>query len=396
MSGFELGGVDLRRHLLEAVLGFWERHGIDRRYGGFLTLLNRDGTTFGQGEKYLVMQTRMIYSFSTGYMLSQEEKHLKLAEQGVEFFLRNLWDSQNEGWVYSTTREGKPIEKAKFPYGHAFAVYALGEYCRASGDREALKKAEETYGLTERRAWDEQHGGYFWFHDVDWSVKERFKRADIVMHMIEGLSSLYAATGDARYREALARHGDLVAGPMIDRTHRCLREAFLPDWRENLEQTKGLVSYGHNLEAAWFLWALDGILGTKAYSAVAEQLLSFAVNYGWDREHGGFYSMGTPEGIPKAAEKVWWVQTEGIGALSMAYRLTGEERYAKLLRELLRFCSTYLYDDKYWEWYLSVEADGSEKDPRKGCDWKAAYHVVQALNHAYRNLTPNKPVSYLP
>jgi len=396
MGGFQLGGVDLRRHLLDAILGFWENHSIDREHGGFLTLLNRDGSSYAGGEKYLVMQTRMIYSFATGYRLSGEERHLKHAEQGVEFLLRHLWDPEHKGWNYSATRDGKPLDKSKSPYGHAFAAYALGEYHRASGDHEALRKAEETYALMATKAWDPKHGGYYWLHHPDWTLKEPYKRADIVLHAIEGLSSLYAATHNPSYRDALKRHEALITGPMIDQTHQCLREAFQPDWRESLDHTKGLVSYGHNLEAAWFLWALEGILGTKAHSPLAHQLLNFAINHGWDPQHGGFYSTGTPQGRPQATEKIWWVQAEAIGALAIAYRLTGEEQYAKLLRKHLSFCSRYLYDAQHGEWYWSVEAHGAPKDTRKGSDWKAAYHLVQALNHAYRNLTLSQPTSYLP
>ncbi|MCP4686885.1 MAG: hypothetical protein GY859_02480, partial [Desulfobacterales bacterium] len=37
-----------RAHVLEAVLPFWERHGVDHRNGGFITHLDRHGAPYGR------------------------------------------------------------------------------------------------------------------------------------------------------------------------------------------------------------------------------------------------------------------------------------------------------------------------------------------------------------
>src|SRR5689334_1920567 len=117
--------IDFRGQLLGEVVPFWEGHAIDDGYGGFWTHLLRDGSRYSSGDKYLVMQTRMIYSFSTAYRVSGQRRHLDLAAHGVEFLKNHFRDTRRGGWVWTTTRAGEQLDRAKRPYGLAFVVYSL-------------------------------------------------------------------------------------------------------------------------------------------------------------------------------------------------------------------------------------------------------------------------------
>ena len=46
-----------RRQLLEDVIPFWLKHSLDRKYGGYLHFLDRDGTVFGT-DKAMWMECR--------------------------------------------------------------------------------------------------------------------------------------------------------------------------------------------------------------------------------------------------------------------------------------------------------------------------------------------------
>ena len=52
-----------RKELFDYVVPFWLSHSLDREYGGYLTLLERDGTVFDT-DKYAWMQGRDIWMFS--------------------------------------------------------------------------------------------------------------------------------------------------------------------------------------------------------------------------------------------------------------------------------------------------------------------------------------------
>src|ERR1700682_4402969 len=97
--------LDFRGALLREVLPFWVRS-IDREHGGFITDLDSQGNRHGSGDKHLVMQTRMIYSYSLGYRLTGDTTYLAHAQQGVEFFRGHFYDERHGGWFRTTNRAG--------------------------------------------------------------------------------------------------------------------------------------------------------------------------------------------------------------------------------------------------------------------------------------------------
>jgi cellobiose epimerase len=378
--------MDFRRQLLEDVLPFWEAHGIDERNGGYWTTLHRDGSRYGRGDRYLVMQTRMIYSFCTGYRLSGDPRHLELARRGVESFTAAFRDERRGGWFFRTDRDGAPIETAKRPYGLAFAVYALAEYARLSGDQRSLTDARETWDLLERHAWDHDRGGFYHELGEDWTPVTTTKRIDTMLHNMEGVSALYAATGEERYLAAIRMICDTIMRRTWDDAHRCTHEWFYQDWREDLTNTGGKTNYGHIAETAWFLASVGAFTGSSAYVDFARAELDYALRFGWDGEHGGLFAHGTPDGQVTDTTKVWWMQSELLDALAIFHRLTGEERYLDHLRRLAVYLERGQRDPLFGEWYSRCRADGTPLDARKGSEWKAAYHVVQGLYQADRHL----------
>ena len=76
----------------------------------------------------------------------------------------------------------------------------------------------------------------------------------------------------------------------------------------------------------------------------------------------------------------------------MAYRLTGDGLYLDWLRDQAAFVRRFQRDPDNGEWHMLLYADGTVRDGRKGraspedLPAKGAYHVVQGLQHAHRNL----------
>jgi mannose/cellobiose epimerase-like protein (N-acyl-D-glucosamine 2-epimerase family) len=377
--------MDFRGALLDEVLPFWERS-VDREHGGFITELDSDGQRYGAGDKHIVMQTRMIYSFSLGYRLTRNPAYLDHARQGVEFFRRHFHDDRHGGWFRTTNRQGEPIDRAKWPYGIAFAVYALADYFRAGGDRAALDLAQETYDLHQRHGWDAARGGVYWNLAPDWSPLDPTKRIDSMLHTMEAASSLLVATGDERYLADLGELCDTIMRHTYDARHGCTREWFTPDWQELTARTQGLINYGHIAEAAWFIAAVAGYTGHQAHGEFARSLLGYVQRRGWDAVHGGIYAYGHAGGVALNTSKVWWMQAEMLGALSLAYRLTGDVLYRDWLRAQAAFVFERQRDAAVGDWHATVYADGTVQDGRKGSPSKAAYHVAQGLSHADRNL----------
>lgn len=377
--------LDFSGALVTEVLPFWERS-VDREYGGFITDLDARGVRTGAGDKHLVMQTRMIYSFSLGHRSTGNPDYRAHAQQGVEFLRRHFYDEQHGGWYRTTARQGEPIDRDKWPYGNAFAVYALAEYYRTTGDAAALQFAQDTFELLWARAWDQARGGISWNLDQDWSPKDPTKRIDSMLHTMEAASALLTATGDRRYLDRLNDLCGTIIRRTFDPAHGCTREWFTPDWDEAIDRTCGLINYGHIAEAAWFVSIVGAFTGDEAQATFGRSLLGFVLRQGWDAQHGGIYAYGRPGAAVVDTTKVWWMQAELLGALSFAYRTTGDALYLDWLRCHARFAMERQRDPAVGEWHASVYADGTVLDGRKGSPSKAAYHVVQALSHAAANL----------
>jgi len=213
---------------------------------------------------------------------------------------------------------------------------------------------------------------------------------------------MFAATGDRRYLSDLNRICDTLIAHTWDPVTGCQYESFTTDWQRDLGRLRGLVIYGHTVECAAFVLSAAGYTGNRDHLNFGQAILSYALRHGYDAVNGGIHFLGRPEGGVVNADKMWWVQSEGLSALSMAYRLTGDQFYLGWLRHLAEFVFTKQRDSTAGEWHMLLYADGTVRDGRKG--WaspefspvpaKGGYHVAQGLHHAARNLelfTANGP-----
>ncbi len=379
------------------VADFWLRHSPDRQYGGYWTDLARDGTWYGDGEKWIIVQARTIYSFCLAYQWFGEQAYLDEAAQGVAFFREHFYDRAHGGWYYCLSRDGQQVlDDSKQPYGLAFGCYSLAEYARLTGDRAALAEAVETQDLVMSRCWDHQRRGLPNRFTADWQLTEGLKRVDTHMHTMEGVSALYQATGDSRYLERLNLLAETILGPIgsagcYDAEHGCTHEIFHMDWSEATEVLHGLVNFGHVTEAGWFIAKLAAYTGNDSQLQTATSLVDWAMRYGYDRERGGQYEYGRPTGEVERNTKMWWNQAELLGALAFLYRL-GDSARLPMLEHHLGFIERDVLDSEYGDWYPLLNADGTiattpqGRQDYKGSRWKSFYHVIQGLYHPYHDL----------
>ena len=390
--------ADLKRQAREKVMAFWLEHGIDRQHGGYWTDLARDGSRYGQGEKWIVVQARTIYSMCLAYQMFGEQVFLDQAAQGAAFFRTHFCDAENGAWYYGISRDGgEVLDDSKQPYGLAFVSYGLAEYARLSGDDGALQDAIDTHERVMAKCWDAERGGLPNRFTADWQLTEGIKRVDTHMHTMEGVSALYHATGDERYLERLNLLANTILGRIgvdgcYDAEHGCTHEMFHMDWSEAVERIGGLCNYGHVTEAGWFIAKLAAYTGNERHARLARGLVDWAVEHGFDRDAGGLYDYGQPTGEVARDTKVWWNQAELLGALAFLYRITGQESYLDTLEKQVSFIEGYVLDGAYGEWYARLHADGTlieseeGRPDYKGSRWKSPYHVIQALYHAHNDL----------
>src|SRR5258705_12042223 len=142
-----LSRAPLRAHLVDQLLPLWARHGLDRGHGGYWSRLGPARVPTPEGAKRLLVHARQVYAFTRASELGASEWARSAAAHGLEFLHRHFWDRRHGGWFTTTTEAGEPLDRLKDLYGHAFAIFALAEHHRITGEPESLTRARDTWAL---------------------------------------------------------------------------------------------------------------------------------------------------------------------------------------------------------------------------------------------------------
>lgn len=384
---------DFKARLTEKILPYWFDTAQDAVHGGYLLAddLVKGRTT--PKEKAIVTQARMVWTFSLAHrkgFSDARRDYLKAAAQGYRFLIEHFLDKEHGGYFWKTDLAGKPVKQHKFVYGQAFVIYALVEYHRASGDKEALRQAMELYRTLQQRAYDPERGGWVEHFTRDWTPLALrdpagevevagLKSANTHLHLMEALTELYEATRDKDVRKSLeeALRLNMKYFYPLDASKSCFHRN--PDWSVVTDSRSAGLSYGHNVEFAWLMVRAEQALGRKPSWRHFYAHLDHALKVGCDRERGGLYHRGIGNEPPHDTAKVWWVQAEMIAAFTDALLHKPNASYETALVKTLEFVERHMTDPKDGIWVDSVLADGQSRNTSKAHNWKANYHDVRAL-----------------
>ena len=341
--------AELRRHLGEELLPLWAEHGVDREEGGFHDRLGPDLCPARDSAKRLLVQARQIYAFSA----LGEPWSLEVATRGFEFLLRRFHDARHGGWYLTTEDRGKDL------YAHAFVLFALAHYHRASGESEALRLAESTWQVLQEHLADPSHGGFFEGADEAWQVRHGRRRQNPHMHLLEALLAL------GWHEPARALLG-LFHEHFYDEKSGSLGEYFDESWQPLPGPEGRIVEPGHHFEWVWLLHGRSSAPG----------LFDFALRHGID-EDGGVFDQVDRSGAVQVANKRLWPQTERI----KAHAIRGE---LAPLREALDYCFSNYVDASHggWREHLTREREVFSDFMNA----TSVYHIVLALTEAAKAL----------
>ena len=384
---------ELRQELRQRVLPYWYDTAIDHQHGGFVLADRGTGEPDVPEEKQLVSQARMIWGFSLAHTRGWSDSrrdYLKAAEQGSRFLLNHFRDDRNGGYFWSTDLTGQPRNRNKIMYGQAFVIYGLVELHRAGGSREPLDRALELYRKLQQQAYDREHGGWIEHFTSEWTPILKpapgaivevagYKSANTHLHLMEAFTELYEATRDPAVRNSLEEALRLNQKYFYPRRaeESCFHRQ--RDWKPVTDPASAGLSYGHNVEFAWLMIRAERVLGRRPSWRHFYAHLDHALKCGYDHEHGGTYSRGVKDEPATDTDKVWWVQSEMLAALTDAWLHKPNPRYGRALDSQLDFIRQHQADPRTRVWRDTVRADGSPKAPSLAHNWKANYHDVRAV-----------------
>jgi N-acylglucosamine 2-epimerase len=271
------------------------------------------------------------------------------------------------------TREGQPIRKRRYAYSEAFAAIAYAAAAKATGRERYANRAAELFEFFLR--WNFEPG----------LMPAKFTNVRPLIGLGPRMIALVTAQ---ELRAALGRT------PAWDgAADRCLDEIIQlfvhPELQAVLESVRpdGTVSDhidgrtlnpGHAIEAAWFLMEEGRFRQDWNLVKVGCQMLDWMWQRGWDEEFGGLFYFRDLLGKPPQEYwhdmKFWWPHNEAVIATLLAWRLTGEQRYARWHQLVHDWSHRHFADPEYGEWFGYLHRDGTLSTSTKGNLWKSCFH----------------------
>jgi cellobiose epimerase len=410
---------EIENSIRNGLLAHWYPRAIDTLYNGYITTFTYDWKPEGEQQKMIVTQARHLWSSSKASVLYPDEKqYLKNAEIGYKFLSEKMWDHEFGGFYTLVERDGTPINLEKTAYGNSFGIYALAAYYAASGDINALELAKKAFLWLENHSYDHEKQGYFQSLTREGTPRTRTKDTPIKtelgykdqnssIHLLEAFTELYQVWPDPLLRERLEEMLYLIRD-RITTPEGYLTLFFYPDWTpvsfKDSSEAYILenhhfdhVSFGHDVETAFLMLETSHVLGFENDSLtlkVAKRMVDHALKNGWDAESGGFYDegyyfKGKPGLTVTHDTKNWWAQAEGLNTLLLMSKLfpDDEMNYNEKFLKMWNYINNYLIDHEYGEWYSGgLDKQPHKKTGLKGHQWKGNYHQLRALSNCVKML----------
>ncbi|HEY4336576.1 MAG TPA: AGE family epimerase/isomerase [Puia sp.] len=378
---------------LQSILQYWMVNTPDEKQGGFIGQIDGNDRPHPEAPKGLVLNSRILWAFSAAWRHTGESIYRPVATRAYEYLIARFFDPKSGGAFWSLDAAGRPLNTRKQIYGQAFALYGLSEYHHATRDPAVLDKAIDVYRVIEAHGFDPQQGGYFEAFDRDWQPLDDLrlsekdaneeKTMNTHLHILEAYTTLYLVWPDRQLREKIRDLLGIFDSRIIDPATSHLGLFLTADWQPR----SGLISYGHDIEAAWLLHQAALAIEDKDWISRTESLCERIADVtleGIDKDGGLWYEK---ESGHLVREKHWWPQAEAMVGFLRAWSISGEDRWWEASINAWSFVKSHIRDPERGEWYWGVDAAGV---PMPGQDkagfWKCPYHNSRACMEIVRLL----------
>jgi N-acylglucosamine 2-epimerase len=370
-----------RETLLNDVIPFWLKNGMDRRHGGLFSALDRDGSVLDT-DKSVWVQGRAAWMFATLYNTVEQRPEWLAAAKSCIGFLRRHCFAPDGKMYFTVTREGKPLRMRRYVFSEAFAAIAFAAYAKATGDSQAADEA--------RKCWET----YLRYSFTPGVMTPKYTGTRPLVALAPRIISVVTA------QELRANLGDDSVNPVIDRSIGEIRRLFVKPRQRLVMEVVGekgeIIDHfdgrtlipGHAIEGAWFIMHEGRLRGDESMVRLGCQMLDWMWERGWDRKYGGILYFVDSSNKPVQEYyhdmKFWWPQNEAVIATLLAWQLTGLKKYANWHAKVHEWSFRHFTDKKHGEWYGYLHRDGSVSVPLKGNLWKGPFHLPRMLWYCWR------------
>jgi mannose/cellobiose epimerase-like protein (N-acyl-D-glucosamine 2-epimerase family) len=359
-----------RRWLVQDALPLWGSAGREPD-GAFHERLLFDGRPDLGSVRRMRVQARQLYVFSEAAARGWRPEARAVADAGFSALVRDCWARDGRpGFLHTLAPDKSPLDLKRDAYDHAFGLFALAWYYKASGEPRALSLAHKVLDVLERDLADPA-GGFV--ENVPDPVLPR--RSDPHMHLLEACLEWSEAGGGDRFLDMAARMVALFRTRFFDRDTGTLYEFFAADLSPAPGPPGQIVAPGHHFEWCWLLAWAEG-RGVGDARPEADALYGYGLRHGLDAQ-GLAVDECDRQGRQVRASRRLWPQTELIkGHLTKARQgLVGASEAAADVA--LKVLDSYLATDVPGLWMDQFDASG--RGMTDAAPASSLYHVVVAF-----------------
>lgn len=371
---------------LTSILKYWSENAIDEKNGGFIGQIDFEENKHEEAEKGAVLNARILWTFAAAFKKTNDQKHFAIAEKAFDYIKNNFYDKKHSGIFWSLHHDGTPKDTKNQIYAIAFVIYGLTEFYAISQNEQALELAKNLYYKIEEHSFDKENKGYFEAFNQDWTPIEDLrlsekdanekKTMNTHLHIVEAYANLYKVWKNEALKNTIAQLLETIETHFINPENWHLKLFFDENWIEKPD----VISYGHDIEAAWLLlWCAEVIEDEKLIQNYKKYAVEMArvTKEGLDSDGGLWYEFD-PENNEMIAEKHWWPQAELWIGMVNAWQISGDETYFKIFENNWNFVKKHILDTKNGEWIWGINADYSKIKKDKAGFWKCPYHNSRA------------------
>ncbi len=371
------------------ILPFWLEHGLDRVHGGVYTCLDRDGTLMDP-TKSVWFQGRFGFVAAYAYNhVKADPAYLEASKSCIDFIENHCIDADGH-MFFTVTEDGAPVQKRRYVFSECFAITAMAEYAKASGDMSYAPKALELFKRTRRML--SEPG----FLPPKTTVQGRSH--SITMMLINVGLVLKQVIPDPEIDAQIETSLYDIEHYLLSPEYHTVLETVAPDGSLIDTIAGRTINPGHCIETSWFIMDAARAAGESAASAagsaageskrqhltqLALTILDWAWAWGWDEQYGGVINFKDCRNFPpqdySQDMKFWWPQCEAIIANLYAFLLTGDDKYLERHKMAHEWAYAHMQDKEYGEWYGYLHRDGTVAQPAKGNIFKGPFHVPRMM-----------------
>ena len=374
-----------RAALLDDVVPWWMSHSLDRRYGGYYSLLERDGRPWAT-DKYMWMNGRQVWLLSHLYNAhEQNAEWLDAAASGAEFMRRYAFKDDGK-MHFRLDRQGQSRSEVLSIYTEVFGAIAMAEYGKASGDESYWTKAIQMYDSLMPRLGQPSDTPL-----LGYPIHATFHLHAHDMCRITVASVFNEIRPDSRFEDDLTLSVDSILHRHWKPDVPALLENVAVDGSPVLDLPEGRMFHpGHAVESAWMLMEIARKRGDEDLLRTSIEIVLASLNHGWDEEYGGIRYVTNVDWTPthplEADMKLWWPHGEALYALLLAWDLTGRDDMAQWYQKVHDYTFSHFPDPEYGEWFGYLSRDGTRVWTAKANGWKGCFHLPRALDRCHRLL----------